>query len=450
MKFIFQKIKFPPAPGGNLYELVDAKTSFITSGSGLFAIKIIASAKNAEQNNSTDDDDLRIALDGFCFGKYENHDEKISWKGFGTSASFDGASLKGGTKTIYFFMELEKGEHVIQFFADGTPDIKSLEVFCIENNKFILNNLSPTEKIKSNENGIPWLSLVFLGTHAKNILLDVDTKSAKDKGQTDGDNVKVILNGIILSNEQSPNSKKYKNFYFSGDLKSIGILSISNDDLSAKLSFENSVELWYDQAPKINSLQVNFFDTEKFLKEYESLVNLREYVFSCVWIAMAYFKSSSKLYSAKFLKYSLQENPDALVFKANHPIVKKIKKDPIYKKILQKVNEKITSGISNGEIWPEDIAGKINFDSYDLSTAIHGIKKIEYTSEIKMNGKIKVKMILFDIYDFASADVPFFLFHPYEYSKNTLLNAINMGEDFHIIHNFEIQIHITDYLNEND
>lgn len=30
MKPIFQKIKFPEAPGGNLYEWADAETSFAT------------------------------------------------------------------------------------------------------------------------------------------------------------------------------------------------------------------------------------------------------------------------------------------------------------------------------------------------------------------------------------------------------------------------------------
>lgn len=100
MKKVFEKLNFTTAPGWNLYEWKDAETSFVIAQTGLFVIKIAASPKNAKQNNSTDDDDLRIALDGFSFGKYEKHDEKISWKGFGTSSSWNGASLKGGTKTI--------------------------------------------------------------------------------------------------------------------------------------------------------------------------------------------------------------------------------------------------------------------------------------------------------------------------------------------------------------
>jgi len=443
MKSIFQKTKFPEAAGGNLYEWVDAETSLTTPSAGLFAVKIVASAKNAKRNNSTDDDDLRVSLDGFSFGKYE----KSSWKGFGSSASWDGSSLKGGTKTIYFFMELEKGEHKVQFFADETPEIKSLEVFPVKDNKFTLNDLKPSEKIESNQKGIPWLSFVFLGTHAKSLLLDVKTESAKEKGNADGDNLKVIVNGDILQNEQTPTSKKYRNFYFSGDIKSLGILSITNKQLSGSLAFENAVELWYDQEPQINSLQINFFDTEKFLEELEE-VDLREYVLNRANFAILLFQIASNTYSAKFLQHSLEEHPAPLVFRANHPIVRKIKADPTYKEILKKLKEKITKNILEGELWPGDMEGEINFDSPDLKYAIHGIKKIEYKAEVKKNKEFEVKMVIFDIYDFEKQNVPFFLFHGYEYVKNTIINAADMGEDLHIIHNFEIEIHINNTIDK--
>lgn len=443
MKSVFQKTSFSLAPGGDRYEWKNAETLFTVPKPGLFVIQITASAKNAKQNNSTDDDDLRVAVDGFSFGRYEKNDDEISWKGFNTSASFNGASLKGGTKTIYFFVELEKGDHNVQFFADGGPEIESLEIFAIEDNKFNLENLNPPENIEGNQKGIPWLSFIFLGTPPKNILLDVDVKSAKEKGATDCDNLKIVLNGKILQNERVPSSKKYKNFYFSGDIKSAGILSIGNEEISKTLAFENSLELWYDQAPKINSLSVNFFDVAQFLEDYDSMLNLRKYVLACVWLSIAYFKARLKTYSAKFLENSLKENPNGLIFEANHPIVKKIKADPAYKKVLEMVQERITAGILEGELWPDDIGVEINFDSSDLATAIHGIKKIEYKTKNK-KGKSEINMIFFDIYDFKKEDVPFFLFHPFQYFKDTIINAIDTGEDLQIINNFEIEVHVND------
>lgn len=57
-------------------------------------------------------------------------------------------------------------------------------------------------------------------------------------------------------------------------------------------------------------------------------------------------------------------------------------------------------------------------------------------------------MVFFDIYDFEKQDVPFFLYYGYEYIKNTIINAIDMGESLHIIHDFEIEIHVNITLNK--
>ena len=118
--------------GGNIYQWSEADTAFQVPKKGKYIVAITATAKNAEQNNSKDDDDLRVAIDGYEFGKYEVHDEKVSWKGFGTASSWNGASLKGGMKTVYFFLELQTGEHKVQFYADNTPAIKELSVVSLE------------------------------------------------------------------------------------------------------------------------------------------------------------------------------------------------------------------------------------------------------------------------------------------------------------------------------
>lgn len=439
MKSIFLKINFPESPNGNLYEWEKAETKFKISEEGLYTIKIVASAKNAKQNNSTDDDDLRIALDGFNFGKYEIHDEKISWKGFGTSASWDGASLKGGTKRIYFFIELDKGEHKIQFFADETPQIESVEVFKIENNDFKLNNLNPPENIESKQKGIPWLSFVFVGTHAKNILLDVDTKSAKEKNKTDGDNLKVIVNGKILQNEKASSSRKYKNFYFSGDIKSTGILSINDENLSNPLAFENSIELWYDQEPVINSIQIGFFDAKKFLEELDLLNYLSNYILNVANLSRIHFKITGRTYSRKFLDHALEPNPSNLIFKSNHPIVKKIKADPVYEKIRELIKEKLDAGIMEGQINPSDLV----FESFDLDYSIHGIKKIDFKITRNEAGNCEVNFVLYDIYDFVRGDAPS-IFKIGDYFKQQAVNMLDTGEKLDIISNFEIQVNLKD------
>lgn len=452
MKHIFQKNLQLKAPGGNIYEWKSAETKFRVPKKGLYAIKIEASAKNAKQNHSTDDDDLKIALDGFDFGKYEKHQEKVSWKGFGTSASWNGASLKGGTKTIYYFITLEEGEHILQFFADNTPTLKVIEVFEIKENNFELKNLKPSENIKSKSKGIPWLSFVFFGSQTKSLVLGVNTKSAKTKGSTDGDNLKVVVNGKIWNNELAKTSKKYKNFYFSGDLKEFDILTITNEDLGNPIAFENSIELWYDEEPEIFSLNILFFDNKKFMESIKKMVDLKSYIMKIVHAIIAYFEIFNKLFSAQFIRHAIEDNPSPLIFHSNDALAKQIKKDSTYNKIVEKLQEKIGNGILEGEIWPKDfkddktMKGQINFDSPDLATALHGIKKIEYKAEPKENNKFEVEFVIFDIYDFQKENIPSIFSGPIDALKQKIINELDMGEDLEIIHNFEIEIHITQIL----
>lgn len=452
MEKIFSKEFSLKAPGGDGYEWKEVETAFSVSERAVFAIKIEACAKNAQQNRSKDDDDLRVALDGFDFGKYERHQEMISWKGFGASASWDGASLKGGTKTIYYFVELEVGLHALQFFADETPTLKNIEILKIQNNTFELKNLKPLKKIKSERKGIPWLSFIFLGAQTKIFTLAVNTKSAKEKGGTDGDNLKIIVNGKIQKNPYAIESYKYKNFYFSGDIKEFDIFSIVSDELTDSLAFENAVELWYDETPEISSLEIKYFDNEAFLNRLKEFVDLKTYIIDRAHKAISIFKLAKKPYSAQFLEHSLNPNPSSLIFEPSDSLIKKIKDDPVYEKILKKLQEKISKGNLDGEIWPEDfkddmeMKGTINLNSYDLDTAIHGIHKIEYKAKPKKNNRFDLGFTLFDIYDFEKQNVPFFLSHVKDYLKNTTINALDMGEGLGLVNNFEVEIRLKEIL----
>lgn len=449
MKKIFEKMDFPSAPGGDRYEWKKAETSFTIKKNALLAIKIVACCKNAKQNKLKDDDDLRISLDGYRLGKYEIHEEQISWKGFGTSASWDGSSLKGGVKTIYFFVNLHKGNHKIQFFADNKPAIKSVEVFEVKNKKFELSNLSPPQNLQTHRKGIPWISIIFLGTFPKNFLIDVKTKSAKEKKSSDGDNIKILVNGKILKNPRVPSSKKYGNFYFSGDVKYLKFLLLGDKELSGDLAFENAIDLWYDQEPEILNLKVEFFDIKQFLESL-NLMDLRTYARIQARFVILGLKASFRPFSAKLLKHALQENPENIVLGTNSSIVKKIKADIAYKKILDKLKEKVSLGIMNGEIWPRDFKddkemnGAINFNSHDLATSLHGIRKIEYQAKQKNNDKLEVEMIFFDVYDFEREKIPSLFGEPKQYFKINILNAIDRAEALAVVKNFEIRIYVND------
>ena len=272
MKEVFRKDAFPTAPGGNIYHWQEADTAFDVSEDGYYIVAIIASAKNAAQKKSTDDDDLRAAIDDYEFGKHEAHQAKISWRGFGTAASWDGASLKGGKKTVYFFIALEKGNHVIKFWADEKPAIHEIAVAQIEESKGAIEDVifdfhetaagTPTDK-----KGMPWKAFVFAPGFpvVKLVEIAASCQSAKQKGGTDGDNIKVYANGQIIQSPQALTSDKYKNFLFSGDLSEgkTEALMISGKEFLINHT-DASLELWYDAEPVLKRLKFELLGTAQY------------------------------------------------------------------------------------------------------------------------------------------------------------------------------------------
>ena len=458
MKEIYSQKGFPSASGGNIYYWQEVDTTFEVAEGGHYVIAVTASAKNAQQNNGTDDDDLRMELDGYRFGEKELHDEKISWKGFGTAASWDGASLRGGTKTNYFFVELSSGEHQIKLYADEAPVLKEITVLSFEEGEVFdaICNSKPKENIDTDEKGIPWLSFVFLGVKPKDFELSV-VCNATTKDKSDGDNVKVVTNGAILQNEQAPTSDKYKSFYFSGDLDHGEIKTLKIPPSTSKL-VESSVEVWYDQAPEIHHLSFSLFKNHDEYIEALTEVDIKKDTFRQMFRFVVFSSKTLKpdLEVARlFLSHSIEDDPSNLNFNENDLVAKKIYADSAYRSIKEMVIEEIKTGKMEGII---DAGGKIAFETGDLLASIHGIKTVEFAATKKSEGEFDVEMVLTDTYDFRYQN---YLDACTEHStcklKNvseailltTLNNLANAGEYFGAVSNFEIRILMKDSLTIN-
>lgn len=452
MKKIFSRTNFPIASGGNLYHWNDADTAFSVSENGKYVIAITASANNAAQNKKTDDDDLRVSLDGYEFGKTEVHAEKISWKGFGTSAAWDGASLKGGTKIVYFFVELNAGKHKLEFYADETPVLKEIEIWKIKKGEAFdeIKDFLPSENIDTDEKAIPWVSFVFLGLKPKNFEISAICQSATQKRGNDGDNVKVVVNGDILKNKQAPASDTYKNFYFSGDLD-----EEKKKDLKLEIEkfvlFEDSVELWYDQKPNLKQVKIEFYEN---LNEYlDELEDEKLFHKNLLGKIARLAKIAGMKYTSEFLFHALKNESEDLTFKKDDPIVQKIKEDKLaYSKILEIIKKELKVNRLKGDvildISPEK-GDEVNFTTRDLSKSLHGIKSIEYQAIQKEDLIFAVNFILHDIYDFAYksySDTDF----GYSYITTLINNLANRGEDLNVVNNFNIHIKMKEVINLNE
>ena len=437
MKEIFTKTLFPIAPGGNIYHFKEADTDFAILEDGKYFIQIVASAKNGKQNKSADDDDLRVSLDYYSFGKYEMHEEQISWKGFGTASSWDGASLRGCSKTIYFFVELPAGKHTLKFYADNSPKLENIQIFQLNKDEgFVLERQNPDQNVKTDSKGIPWMSFMFLGVKPKNFSITSTVHSAVQKGTTDGDNLKVVLNGKILQNKKAPASRKYKNFYFAGDLnKGKGEkLEITPQEFEF---LEDSVELWYDEIPEV-SISIELFDRVQLWLE-NSLPKKKQLQFyeDTLYGFIALFTLLKYEHSHNFLRHSLSKNPQKLIYDNNSSIARKIKRDMAYQKILLIIENQINNGNLNGQVYLGDVAKDllVNFKKSDLNFSLHGLKKIEYIATPKEDNTYNLDITLFDVYDFDPKD--------YELKKTwPFVHIADVLERNLILKNFEIEIHI--------
>ncbi|MBI2634132.1 hypothetical protein HYW82_00480 [Candidatus Peregrinibacteria bacterium] len=452
MKTIFKKENYPDAPGGDHYEWKEAETLFKVPKNGAYVIAITASCKNGKQNNR-DDDDLRISLNGYEFGRVKAYAEKENYRGFNVTAAWNGASLMGNEKTNYFFIELdedlekllrfdEKRKHQIRFYADGKPKIKKLEVFQLgADEKFNIKDLHPASTINTNRNGIPWIGLIFFMKWAKKIELNINCLSAIQKHGTDSDNLKIVVNGKTIKNTIAPTSKKYQNYYFSGDQ-----MKGNNKELQLKYDvlqeFENTVELWYDQSPTLKVLNIECFNSKKqFLRKIDYReFSLQEYSYH-LW-RIGTILLMKKKYTSKFLFHSLKKDPKPLIFDYDHPLINKIKKDEknAYEKILSLVKNEINNGREKGVIklgsTPET---EVIFNrDKDLKTAIHGLKEIEFETFTLQDGSMEADIKLNDFYDF----------NPKKYKSldALIVNFANLSEELGVINNFPITIKLREKL----
>jgi hypothetical protein len=451
MKEIFSKTHFPVAPGGNIYEFQEGETKFEVFEKGKYVIAITALCKNAKQNHSHDDDDLRIVIDDYEFGKYEIHADKVSWKGFGTASSFDGASLKGFKKTIYFFLELQKGRHNITFIADENPIIKEITVSHIEEDTlFEIKKLELSHFVKTDEKGIPFLSFVFLGVKPKNFQITSVCKSAAQKNTSDGDNLKVVVNGSIVQNVKAPLSDTYKNFYFSGDLNegSHEILNITPESFEF---LEDSVELWYDESPSV-SVSIELF---KNINNWWNFLNnefVDIYYNVLIWGIIHFFKYKGYKYAEEFLYHSLVFSPKKLYFSDESDFALKIKKDTGYKDILFLIKKEIERNSFDGQIkLGKNEFGEgdeINFKNGDLFYSLHGLKKIHYKAVLKKESIYDIEITLIDVYDFKELDYK--LNDMYRWWLVFGNNQINKAQAREKIKNFEINIQLNDSIKINN
>lgn len=217
-------------------EIID----FSVQKKGLFLIQISARVKSEKQLNTTDDEDLRIEIDGRKFPQINNNQRY-----FDSPAAFSGGTSKGLTKTVFFILWLEAGKHTFSLIPDGSTTFIDLEIFRV-NEKPTLSEFSlPVNKIAEDGDRRDWITFVLVDAS----LVSFTAELTLIRRFIDSDDAKIIIDDSIKRSNQN---KRQKLWYFIASL-------IKGEKQSEKFAVDlplgmHYLEFWADRMPKLEKI----------------------------------------------------------------------------------------------------------------------------------------------------------------------------------------------------
>lgn len=212
---------------------------FATPAAGLFLLEISARAKNRKQVGRTDDEDLRVEIDGRKFPQLGNPQRYLD-----SPAAFSGASLKGLRQTNFFLIPLANGPHTVSLMADEGATLESLKVWQVEGWETIDLRLG-LDQLAEDGDRRPWLVFALVDLSLVSFSLSVRLK----RRFIDSDDLKIIVDGEIKRNHRG---LLHKFWYFVASL-------VSGEEQSETFVVGLPVELHYlelyaDRQPLINGI----------------------------------------------------------------------------------------------------------------------------------------------------------------------------------------------------
>lgn len=220
----------------------ETSNPFTLTVDGIYLIEILSKAKSEKQTGS-DDEDLKIEIDGQKFPKLTDSTEY-----FNSPAGFSGAALKGLVKAVCFIATLEKGSHTLSYFPDESTEIIDAQIYRLVNDtKLETLDLHPKYHADDGDRR-PWVTYVFFNTGVVNFSLIADL----ERRFIDSDDIKIIVDGNIKRNYR--NDKLHKLWYFAAS-KFIGTRQTETFAINLGPGL-HYVELHADRTPLLN--QVTF------------------------------------------------------------------------------------------------------------------------------------------------------------------------------------------------
>lgn len=223
---------------------------------GLYIIEISARCRSEIQISpkETDDDDLRIEIDGRRFAQFDN-----PTRYFDSPAAFSGGQLHNLKKTIFFLIYLSRGKHSLTLIPDRKPILEELLV------KFVGDKISSIDLDINNqaEDGDrrPWITFALIDLPLEQIETEIKTK----RRFIDSDDVKIIIDGEIKRNLRNLFRKFWfwMGSYFKGEVQSEKF----NTNLKPGLHY---IEFHADRIPILYKIRFDFgIETKRISSVYD-------------------------------------------------------------------------------------------------------------------------------------------------------------------------------------
>ncbi len=211
------------------------KEKFTLGESGIYAISITARCNGKN--------DLRVEIDNQFFREIP---PKNNIQKFDIPPAWNGAKLKGRSQTNIFLLQLDKGEHVIDFIPERQVKVETFSYWQIEDSTHIEFNFDQQAQEGDKR---PWFTFVLVDLPLKSI----DAEATVNWHYLDGDDVKLIIDNKI---EKNLSSVLWKNWLWHATPQQILKGSkeeqkIVTKNLSKGIHY---IEFWADKTPTLHKI----------------------------------------------------------------------------------------------------------------------------------------------------------------------------------------------------
>lgn len=218
-----------------------AVIEFKVDSFGLYAIEITA---RCEKKN-----DLKVKIDNL---KFREIPPENNIQSYNIPANWNGTTLKGLNKTIFFILTLNKGKHTLKFTPKDNAVIEGWGYNLLTNTHTInFENLPQVE----DRDKRPLCSFILVNIPLKSVTADVSVSWHL----FDGDDVKLIIDNKI---EQNTKSKFWKNWVWHSSLRQVftGIKRESKTFIKNLPTNTHYIEFWTDRTPTLHKVTLDLGD----------------------------------------------------------------------------------------------------------------------------------------------------------------------------------------------